>query len=160
MLTGPKTCQSISLGARRTVGDVGTPTERAMNAINLALGSLILRELRHIDEGITLVSDASARIETALSGIQGDIDGLKSSAANLQTALDDALAAQPQDVQDQINAAVSQAQDAFDAQLDTVASKLEDLDAQTQGAGVDPGTENPVDQPHPDQTLPGDLPPQ
>ena len=132
------------------------------NAVNLAVSGLILRELRQINEGITLVTDATSRIEAAISGIQGDITGLKESAQNLQTALDEALAQQPQDVQDQINAAVSQAQEAFDAQLDQVASKLEDLDAQTAAGGGSGDTTPPEgsggEPPRVDNTLPNEIP--
>lgn len=135
---------------RRTVAAVTSPIDRVLNAVSVALGSLILTELRQIEEGIRLVTDATGRIETAITGIQGDIDGLKESAANLQSALEDAIANQPQDVQDQINAAVAEAQAAFDAQLEAIATKLEDLDAQT--------SENPEGGPQPDNTLPNEIP--
>jgi prefoldin subunit 5 len=99
--------------------------------MGLLLDAIILKNLRQINEGIKLVTDATSRIEAAIAGIQGDIDGLKLAAQNLQDALDQALANQPQDVQDQINAAVQAARAEFDEQLDELATRLEELDNQT-----------------------------
>jgi prefoldin subunit 5 len=99
--------------------------------MGLILDAFILKNLRQINEGVKLVTDATSRIEAAIAGIQGDIDGLKSAAASLQDALDQALANQPQDVQDQINAVVQAARAEFDEQLDELATRLEELDNQT-----------------------------
>lgn len=123
--TGAFRAESLRLGI------VGTFMEKIFGKKKPRIGDQILRELRQLNEGIKTVSDASARIETALAGIQGDIDGLKEAAADLQTALDEALAAQGADVQAQIEAAVAEAKAAFDSQLDALASKLEEVDAQT-----------------------------
>jgi hypothetical protein len=113
----------------------------------------ILSVIKKIQTKVDTMTEASAREDAAIAGIQGDIDGLKAAAqvqldatAALQVALDAALANQGQVVADAVAAAVADAQAAADAAASDVASRLEAIDAQTPGAVVDPPAP-PVDVP-------------
>jgi hypothetical protein len=73
------------------------------------------------------MSEATDRLDAALTGLTGDIASLKAAAVALQAALDEALADQEAAVQEAVAAAVA----AFNAELEPLVARAEALDAET-----------------------------
>lgn len=95
---------------------------------------------KEVEQAMTAAAD---RIEVALTGISGDLAGLKDAAAALQARLDEALADQGEATQAAVTTAVADARAAFDTQLDALATRLEGIDGET--APVEDPTPAPAD---------------
>lgn len=112
----------------------------------LAASDLTLAGLTQLRQEMRAMTEATARIDTAVAGIQGDIDGLKAAAAAaaeanaaLQVALDQALADQGAAVAAAVEAAVAAEKAAAEAANTELAARLEAIDSQT--APVEPPAE-------------------
>ena len=99
---------------------------------------VLLTTVNHLRQEMRAMTEATARIDTAIAGIQGDLDGLKAAAAaaatanaTLQAALDAALADQGPVIAAAVAAAVAEQQAAAEAANAELAARLEAIDAQT-----------------------------
>jgi len=113
----------------------------------------LLRKLvRQQTEGISEVADTLDDVRSNLQELNVDVDTALTGIVDLRSQLNDALA----------NSGVDQAaRDEINGMVDQMQARI--VSALNPSVPVDPGTVEPVDPndlPHPDQTLPGDLPQQ
>ena len=99
---------------------------------------VLLTTITNLRQEMRTMSEATDRINAAIVGIQGDLDGLKAAAvvaaaaaAALQAALDAALADQGPVIAAAVAAAVAEQQAAAEAANAELAARLEAIDAQT-----------------------------
>lgn len=113
---------------------------------------LLKKLLKESTERIDIVADSLDDVRSNLQELNVDVDTAITGISDLRAEVDAALA----------NAGVDQsARDEINSTIDGMQQRI--VDALNPAVPVDPGTVTPIDPndlPHPDQTLPGDLPQQ
>jgi ABC-type transporter Mla subunit MlaD len=126
-------------------------TRQLQESLNRIEG-LLRKLVKQQTEGIAEVADTLDDVRSNLQELNVDVDTAITGITDLRSQVDNALA----------NAGVDQAaRDEINSTIDGMQQRI--VNALNPAVPVDPGTVVPIDPndlPHPDQTLPGDLPSQ